>query len=317
MSFVKKYVYNIFRVSEGGFVVIRYMNMIIWLMLSIWLVLFVVIPVKADSRHNIVTFDYAIADTLDALQHPPIALGGLAQYRQLYQEKLLPETHDLGLRFQPNFEYLSLFEPDAILISPPAHLNIQNKLLNIAHVEKIQLLWSKLNVWPSLDHLTREIGKVIDDEQQAQVFIDTVEVSLSDMAAKIERPAEPLLIVEIRDGRHVRVYGPGSLEDAVLTRLGLENAWQGSTNGWGFSTLSILEAFRLEGQKVVLHPFYAQEQDSTSTLPASGLWQHWLDDTSLSINRNYWPWGGFPSALRFAESLVEALEAQALVEAAG
>ncbi|WP_206478163.1 hypothetical protein [Halomonas sp. KRD171] len=93
----------------------------------------------------------------------------------------------------------------------------------------------------------------------------------------------------------------------VITQLGLENAWQGPTNDWGFSTLTISEAFQLEGRFILLHPTYSQ-YTTDSALPTSGLWQHWLDDPPVSIDVNYWPWGGFFSALRFAESLKEALE---------
>ena len=259
---------------------------------------------NAEEQAKIVTFDFAIADTLGALQRPPLAVAGLAHYRKLYQENLLPETHELGTRFQPNFEYLASLKPDAILISPPAHLNLEDRLSRIANVVKIRLLWRKLDVWSSLEQLTRDVGELSNEQQQAQEFIDAVKVKLAVIAAQIEVPPEPLLIVEIRDDRHIRLYGPGSLEDMTLTQLGLENAWKGPTNDWGFSTLTISEAFQLEGKIILLRPAYSQDLSD----PASGLWQHWLDDTSVSIEVNYWPWGGFPSALRFAGSLKEALE---------
>lgn len=276
--------------------------------LVILLFLPLIVPLaNAEEPKKLVTFDYAIADTLAALQRPPIAMAGLAQYRKLNQEHLLPDTLELGLRFQPNFEYLASLEPDAILISPPAHLNLENKLSDIADVIKIRLFGKELNIWQSLEQLTRNLGKLNDQQQQAQTLIDSVDAELSLIATQIERPADPLLIVEIRDDRHVRVYGPGSLEDMTLTQLGLENAWKGHTNDWGFSTLTIPEAFQLEGKIILLRSNYSQDLPD-STLPASGLWQHWLDDTSVSVNRNYWPWGGFPSMLRFAKSLKEALE---------
>ncbi|CAM3673130.1 ABC transporter substrate-binding protein [Halomonas sp. AOP12-C2-37] len=276
--------------------------------LVILLFLPLVVPLaNAEEPKKLVTFDYAIADTLAALQRPPIAMAGLAQYRKLNQEYLLPDTLELGLRFQPNFEYLASLEPDAILISPPAHLNLENKLSDIADVIKTRLFGKALNIWQSLEQLTINLGELNDQQQQAQTFIDSVDAELSLIATQIERPIDPLLIVEIRDDRHVRVYGPGSLEDMTLTQLGLENAWKGNTNDWGFSTLTIPEAFQLEGKIILLRSNYSQDLPD-STLPASGLWQHWLDDTSVSINRNYWPWGGFPSMLRFAESLKDALE---------
>ncbi|ASK19666.1 MULTISPECIES: ABC transporter substrate-binding protein [Halomonadaceae] len=278
------------------------------LMLPILLILILLSAANADDQQRDVTFDYAVADTLSALHQPPIALAGLAQYRQLYKEHLLPDTFDLGLRFQPNLEYLASLKPDDIVIAPPAHLNLEDKLSRIAHVVKIRPFMQGLDVWLSLEQLTREVGELNGGQQQAEAFIDSVEARMSAIAAQIGRPAETLLIIEIRDNQHVRVYGPGSLEDAALTRLGFENAWQGPTNNWGFSTLSVREAFALTGQIVVLQPAYSQDI-SGSTLPKSGLWQHWLDDTSVSMERNYWPWGGFPSMLRFAESLQEALQA--------
>ncbi|MGE6776031.1 ABC transporter substrate-binding protein [Vreelandella titanicae] len=271
---------------------------------------------NAEESKKLVAFDYAIADTLSALQQPPLAMAGLAQYRRFYREPLLPDTRELGNRFQPNFEYLASLEPDAILISPPAHLNLENKLSSIADVIKISLFGENLNIWQNLEQLTRKVGELNDQQQQAQELIESVQTRLAVIAAQIARPVDPLLVVEIRDDRHVRIYGHGSLEDMVITQLGLENAWQGPTNDWGFSTLTISEAFQLEGRFILLHPTYSQYL-TDSALPTSGLWQHWLDDTPVNIEVNYWPWGGFPSALRFAESLVEALEAQAPPNAAG
>lgn len=262
---------------------------------------------NAEEHEKLVTFDFAIADTLAALQQPPFAMAGVAQYRRFYREPLLPDTLELGNRFQPNFEYLASLEPDAILISPPAHLNLERNLSRIADVIKIQLIGENLNIWQNLEQLTRKVGELNNQQQQAQELIESAQARLAVIAAQIARPVDPLLVVEIRDDRHVRIYGHGSLEDMVITQLGLENAWQGPTNDWGFSTLTISEAFQLEGRFILLRPTYSQSL-TDSALPTSGLWQHWLDDTPVTIDVNYWSWGGFFSALRFAESLKEALE---------
>lgn len=259
----------------------------------------------AEEMKKFVAFDYAVADTLSDVKQPPIALAGLLQYRKLYQEKLLPNTLELGNRFQPNFEYLASLEPDIILISPPAHLNLEDRLSHIANVRLMRLLWREQEVWESLESMTRELGELSDKQQRAEELINNAEAKLAAMAEQIKRPGEPLFIAQIIDDRHLRLYGPGSLEDMVLTRLGLENAWQGPTNDWGFSTLTISEAFQLEGRFILLGAAYGL---SDSALPTAGLWQHWLDDMPVTAHRNYWPWGGFFSALRFAEALVDALD---------
>ena len=264
---------------------------------------------NAEESRKLAVFDYAIADTLTALQQPPLAMAGLAQYRRFYREPLLPDTLELGNRFQPNFEYLASLEPDAILISPPAHLDLERNLSRIADVIKIQLFGENLNIWQNLEELTREVGK-LNDQQQAEELIDSVEGRILAISAQIERPTEPVFVAQILDDRHLRLFGSGSLENMVLTQLGLENAWQGPTNDWGFSTLTISEAFQLEGRFILLHPTYSQYL-TDSALPTSGLWQHWLDDAPVSIDVNYWSWGGFFSALRFAEALAEALDRDA------
>lgn len=87
-----------------------------------------------------------------------------------------------------------------------------------------------LDVWLSLEQLARDVGNLNGGQKQAEAFIDSVEARMSAIAAQLGRPTETLLIIEIRDNQHVRFYGPGSLEDAALTQLGFENAWQGPTN---------------------------------------------------------------------------------------
>lgn len=261
---------------------------------------------NAEEPKKLVTFDYAIADTLSALQQPPLAMAGLAHYRKLNQEHLLPNTHELGLRFQPNFEYLATLEPDAILISPPAHLNLEGTLSRIADVIKIPLFDKDQNLWQSLEKLTIRMGEFNVEQQQAQELINSVRARLAEIAAQIETTNTPLVLADMIDNRHVQIYGHGSLEDAVITQLGFKNAWQGTTNEWGFTTLSIQDAFKLEGRIILLH--WPSFHDASYQPLTTGLLQHWLDDTSVSISRNYWPWGGLPSMLRFAESLKDALE---------
>ncbi|MCC5901389.1 MAG: ABC transporter substrate-binding protein [Halomonas sp.] len=302
--FIKAGIENIFMIYMRG-LLLSVLRAVLPVLLSL-LPLFASLS-NAEESKKLVTFDYAIADTLSALRQPPLAMAGLAQYRSFYREPLLPDTRELGNRFQPNFEYLASLEPDAILISPPAHLNLEGKLSRIADVIKIPLFGESLNIWQNLEQLTRRVGGVSGQQQQAEALIDSVEARMSAIAAQIERPGKPLFVAEILDNRHLRLYGAGSLEDMVLTRLGLENAWQGPTNEWGFSILTISEAFQLEGRFILLRPAYSRYL-TDSALPTSGLWQHWLDDIPVSIEANYWPWGGFFSALRFAEALVEALD---------
>ncbi|MCL7931020.1 ABC transporter substrate-binding protein [Halomonas llamarensis] len=130
---------------------------------------------NAEEPKKIVTFDYAVADTLSDLEHPPVALAGLLQYRELYQENLMPDTLELGSKFQPNLEYLASLDPDIILISPPAHVNLESMISRVSDVVKIRLFGGDLDVWKSLEQLTRTVGELNDEQQQAEELIKFVE----------------------------------------------------------------------------------------------------------------------------------------------
>lgn len=228
---------------------------------------------NAEEPKNLVTFDYAISDTLSVLQQPPLAMAGLEHYRQLNQEHLLPNTHELGLRFQPNLEYLASLEPDAILISPPAHLNLEGTLSRISDVIKIQLFDKDKNLWMRLEQLTIRMGELSAEQQQARELIDSVEARLAEIAVQLDTTNSPLVLADMIDNRHIQIFGHGSLEDAVISQLGFKNAWQGPTNEWGFTTLSIQDAFKLEGRIILLH--WPSFHDASYQPPlTTGLLQH-------------------------------------------
>ena len=138
------------------------------------------------------------------------------------------------------------------IISPPAHLNLEDKLSRITDVIKIQLFGENLNIWQNLEQLTREVGELSGQQRQSsKILIDSVEARISEIAAQIKRPAEPLFIAEILDDRHLRLYGAGSLEG-----MRSHSAWLGEclarlllTTG-ALVSLTISEAFQIRRQKV-------------------------------------------------------------------
>jgi ferric hydroxamate transport system substrate-binding protein len=108
------------------------------------------------------------------------------------------------------------------------------------------------------------------------------------------------------DERHVRVFGENGLFQAVLERLGLENAWQGDTNVWGFSLVGLEALIEREARLVVVEPYPTGVEEK---LARSALWQRLpsVRDDSLITLPPVWSFGALPSARRFAELLVAAL----------
>lgn len=278
-----------------------------------------------SSAASIATFDFAIAETLTAIGHPPGFLSGLTEYETyLIQDSIISSATNLGRRHFPNFELLASLPPKHILISPPLHINLLPRLSEIASTKEYPIYnFSDSNDvqshWEVVEELTRQLGILVDDPVASEHYIKQINHHFDDLKRQLNSIDEPVLIVRLVDERHARVFGKGGVENMVLNRLGLQNAWQDDMGQWGITNASASSIFDIDAKIIFLDsPF--DPAGLLEQLLCDGQWRHLpsvKQNDYVILPLNYWQWGGFPSALRFAESLVEALEAQALVEAAG
>ncbi|MGO3862937.1 MAG: ABC transporter substrate-binding protein [Halomonas sp.] len=269
---------------------------------------------EVPSNTAVVTLDYAIAETLQALGEPPQAVGGLSGYRVWWRDpQVLSTAMELGSRHLPNLELIQDIAPSHILISPPAHANLIPQLSRLATLKKWVVYETPPALQQRLNNLTTQLAELTGDQAHANDYLKGVEAqfeALAEQRKHSERSAQSVVLVSLMDERHARVYGQGSLEGLVLEQLGINNAWEGDVNRWGFATVTAEQLFGLEDYVIMLESPYSVE-GTQQTLLEQGIWQHWpaltsQDTTTLAVD--YWHWGGWPSALRFAESLVEALE---------
>ncbi len=269
------------------------------------LLLLPALPTLAAPR--LATLDWTLAETLAALDAPPAALAQLDAYHAWVGEPALPDsTTDLGLRSQPNLELLADLDPDRILISP-MFANLAPRLEAIAPVDRLTLFTPGRDTWTEMRELTRRVAGIVERSEAATRLIEATETALEAQRARLDDDAPPLLVVQFMDARHVRVFGDNGLYQAVLDRLGLENAWDGVTNAWGFSLVGIEALAGLDARLVVVEPYPAGVRE---TLADSGLWRRLVERSRGEplILPPVWSFGALPSARRFAEQLVTALE---------
>jgi iron complex transport system substrate-binding protein len=113
----------------------------------------------------------------------------------------------------------------------------------------------------------------------------------------------------MEDGRHLLVFGKGSLVDDVLQLLDLENAWADSTNVWGASYAGI-ESLTRRPDAIVL--YFATEGEGSIAHPQGPLWQVLINrvgDRMVPIPPVF-PAGGVASALRLGEAIVGVLRSR-------
>lgn len=263
---------------------------------------------SSASASKWATLDWTLAETLIALDAPVSGVAQISAYHAWVGAPRIPETAvDLGLRTQPNLELLANLAPDAIFISP-MFSNLTARLSRIAPVETLALYQAEHDTWQEMETLTLNLGQRVDREQQAHALIHETRTQINHLKTRIT-PKAALLLVQFMDDRHVRVFGENGLYHAVLDQLGITNAWQAPTNAWGFSLVGIEALAEYpDAQLVVIEPL---PMGAEATLTHNGLWQHLpsvREDRIITLPP-VWSFGALPSAQRFANTLVNALEA--------
>ncbi|MBD4741895.1 ABC transporter substrate-binding protein, partial [Xanthomonas citri pv. citri] len=83
--------------------------------------------------------------------------------------------------------------------------------------------------------------------------------------------ARPLLLTTLIDPRHMLVFGPNSLFQEILDEYGIPNAWQGETNFWGSTAVSIDRLAAYKDVDVLC--FDHDNSKDMDALMATPLWQ--------------------------------------------
>ncbi|WP_238539215.1 ABC transporter substrate-binding protein [Halomonas sp. KM-1] len=279
-------------------------GMLSWLWLGwLWLA---AAPAVAGDNTRVATLDWTLAETLVALSEPPEAVAQVEDYHSWVGEPRLPsDVSDIGLRSQPNVELLAHLAPVNILISP-MFSRLAPRLERIGAVDTKELYTPQVDTWSQILLLTRELGAAYSRQDEAEALIAATEARFETLRQTLPEEMPPLLVVQFMDERHVRVFGEHGLFQAVLDRLGLENAWRGETNAWGFSLVGLEALLHLEARLVVVQPYPVGIEEK---LAASALWQHQpsVRDGSMITLPPVWSFGALPSAQRFAELLVAEL----------
>ncbi|CAO1669573.1 ABC transporter substrate-binding protein [Halomonas sp. NYA30] len=253
------------------------------------------------------TVDWTIAETLLAIDAPISSVAQQDAYHDWVGEPRIPESvSDMGLRTQPNLELLAQIPPTQTLISP-MFAGLTPRLEQIAPVTSFALYSPGTDTWEEMQTLTRQLGELTERQTQAEALIEETTALMSRLR-RSQPDTAPLLMVQFMDARHVRVFGDDSLYNAVLEQLDIPNAWDQTTNAWGFALVGVEALARYpEAMIVIIDPLPASVEEK---LAESGLWQHLPSVKNNRLLRlpPVWSFGALPSAQRFALELTAVLE---------
>ncbi len=278
--------------------------------------LFAVIPVSAAENGTLdvsavqsprfVSIDWTHTETLLALGVTPVAVAQIPDYNSWVKSPEIPQTvADVGLRTQPNLERIHELKPDKILLSP-MFSTLENQLSKIAPVTTIGLYQSGDVDWSALERVTWKLAEVSEKESQAEELIREANDEMELLGSQLPNDAPPMLMIQFMDTNHVRVFGDNSLYKASINKVGLEAAWKGQTNAWGYSLVGIDQLIGVDGQIVIISPMPAGTEES---LKANQFWQYIVRESGYSALQvpAVWSFGAISSATRFARFIVSEL----------
>ncbi|UEM03208.1 iron-siderophore ABC transporter substrate-binding protein [Skermanella rosea] len=255
---------------------------------------------------RVVALDWGLTDTLIALGIRPLAVPEAKVYETwVGGPPLDPGVVDLGLRLEPNLELLSTLAPDLILIVGEQE-SLRPQLERIAPTLSLPTYTSDHRPWENAVDATRRLSRLLHRQAAGEALIGRAEAAFAAAQVTLEAAnPPPVLAVSFMDARHVRVYGKGSLAEAVLESSGLRSAWTGPTNAWGFATVPIDRlSVHPDASLLVIDPV---PPDARPTLASSPLWRN-LPAVAAGRTGVIPPplvFGMVPAAARFARMLAE------------
>ncbi|MCL7931666.1 ABC transporter substrate-binding protein [Halomonas llamarensis] len=279
---------------------------------AIFFVSFSVFGEKNSDIGTIATLDHAVGETLFEILDSPVAMGSVSSYRKWVGENSIPkDLVNIGITYQPNKELLSKLDITSILI-PLQFTYLEKSLSTIAPVKQLSPYnVSSISGWKKIINFTKEVGLYSDRKNEAELMISEAEEELFEIRERAGSISSPLLIVQFLGKKHVRVYADNSMPGIVLDRLGLQNAWKGKSNRWGFSIVSISELFDYDDHLVIIDTSHLTGQKILQEgVMLSDIWSRLPSvqkNNFTLLNADFWVFGALPSAIRFADSLVNVL----------
>ncbi|WP_343315133.1 ABC transporter substrate-binding protein [Brucella sp. BE17] len=251
--------------------------------------------------------DWALVETSLALGVAPIAAVELINYRKLVIEPPLPDgIVDLGLRGSINFELLASLQPEKIYGSN--YTAWANDLMRpIAPVVSLPIYMTGKSPYAEAEVATRAMADDYDLSHKADSYIGQTADFIRQSGERIARHRQhPLLIINIGDAKHIRVFGGDSIFGVVAEMMGFSSAWA-STSYSATAPISIETLVDYpDAIVIIISPI---PPDARRALPQSTLWKAMpaVRDGRVFTLDPINPFGGLPTARRFARLLEEAL----------
>lgn len=274
------------------------------------------------TPQRVLALEWNLVEYVLALGVQPVAIADIEGYEAwvTIPVELDPAVADVGLRYEPSLESIAAAEPDLILGTTDRDEAILGQLSEIAPTLLLPPYPTQAGETPlqDINETLRTIAEALNRQAEAEQVIAHMEEALAGGMAEIEsagRTGEPFILAQAFTAEQVptlRLFTNASLFGGVVSHLGLENAWEGEPDPWGFNTVTV-EA--LVEAPPDTHFFYVvQDNDNIfmDQLQDDPIWSSLpfvQEGRTYSLGGDTWTFGGQLSVERLATRVVASLTA--------
>ncbi|MHC5230672.1 ABC transporter substrate-binding protein [Brucella sp. LJL56] len=273
-------------------------------------------PARAASASRIVAIDWAAAEAMLSFGIVPVGLSDTGFYRQRMASPVLPDgVADVGPFWDINLEALAALKPDFV-IATDYNLVMTPRIADVArielvpsittpNVERYQLAVDILNRVADLCGLPRALAASV---------AEAAEQRFAAARSAIDGHQYPVgIMLPDIGGREMTMYGKGTLPDAVLRKLGLDNVWTGPVNGTGMARAGLDQLMANHDAAFLVVEIPSQKLQTERSLQQNTMWKLLgpVRNGRVAWLNQFHPFGGVPSAAHLADLVASALKTMA------
>ncbi|MBZ0284042.1 MAG: iron-siderophore ABC transporter substrate-binding protein [Anaerolineae bacterium] len=268
-----------------------------------------------ENPQRIVVLEWTYAEDVLALGLQPIGVADIEGYNNWVKipVALDESAADVGFRNEPNLERIAELNPDLIIAVSFRVINNYDELSAIAPT----LVFDPYPADGSshYDEMTStltSIAAALNREAEAQQVLERMETYFANANAALEsagRTGETFIVSQgfmVSEVPTFRLFTDNAMAVEVLSRIGLENAWDDAPQLYGFTEVSI-EAFSQLGDT---NFFYVAQNDHNTFLSESPLWSRLPfveSQRAYWLGGDAWLFGGPLSAEVLVDSVLQSM----------
>jgi ferric hydroxamate transport system substrate-binding protein len=271
------------------------------------------------TPQRVVALEWTYTEDLVSLGVEPVGIADIAGYRKWVRVKqdVVDKAQDVGTRQEPNLEAILKLNPDLIIGVDNRHRPILDKLNGIAPT----LLFDPypqeggMGQYEEMEQTLLAIADATDRRAQGQAVLKEASDKFASVAARLKAaaPANPqFLLVQAysqKEAPQLRVFNDNGMAAQILGKLGLQNAWKGPFDRFGFNTIGVEALPAVEKANF----FYVVQDDDnvfTNQLRENPVWKGLAfvkENRAYPLGADLWLFGGPASAQKVADKVASLL----------